>query len=387
VQFALTEGFESEIPPEFQARIPNSGPQSGGWSTMLTTSADYLNAGRRLQVGGTAQSAFRYYQQLDKVSSASHSGGLQARLQLSRTATLQLNQTAAYSPSYLFQLFPNAELPGLEEPIAPAAEYQVRETESYSFATDALIAVGSARGHRLAVSGNYARTELRKQLLERPDMITYSGRARYSHGVGRTGVLSTEYEYRVGEVGLTPYAQHLVNISGEYSKALSSSRRATFRFTVSPSTMEMPDSAQSAAITGRVSKLQGSGAVDYQFLRTWRASASYRRGVEYVAVLTEPVFSDSGRADLSGLLGGRVDVTVSAAVAKGQSALTRNTQRLDTYTGTARVRVALTRALALSTEYFYYFYDQRGSSLAPGLPSTFEQHGIRAGLVLWVPVF
>jgi hypothetical protein len=82
-------------------------------------------------------------------------------------------------------------------------------------------------------------------------------------------------------------------------------------------------------------------------------------------------------------------VSASAGFAAGESALTfggRN--QLDTYTGTVRARFALARAFALYTEYFYYVYEQRGLlPLAPGLPRTFEQHGIRAGLTVWVPVF
>jgi hypothetical protein len=388
VLFAVSEGFDSEVAPEVQSRVPNAGPQSGGYSTMLTTSADYMNTGRRLQVGGTAQSAFRYYQQLAKVSSTSHSAGLQARVQLSRTATLQMRQTAAYSPSYLFQLFPNAALPGLEEPIAPTPEYRIHETESHSYRTDVTLGAGSARGNRVSVSGDYGRTEFRRQIIERPDMETYSGRAKYSHGVGRSAGLSAEYEYRAGELGFAPFTEHRVNFGAEYSRALSTSRRATFRFKISPGMLEISESAQNGSVTGSVYRLQGDGAVDYQFSRTWRASASYHRGVDYVAVLTEPVFADSARADLSGLITRRLDVSVSAGYAVGESALTQNSSQLDSYTGTARLRFALTRALALYTEYFYYFYDLRGSShLAPELPNTFEQHGIRAGLTLWIPVF
>ena len=219
-------------------------------------------------------------------------------------------------------------------------------------------------------------------------MQTYSGRAKYSHGVGRSSVVSAEYEYRVGELGLAPLPEHRINLGGEYSRALSTSRRATFRFNISPSSLEISELTPNAPVTGRVYRLQGDASVDYQFRRTWRASGSYLRGVEYVAVLTRPIFADSARADLTGLVARRVDVSISAGYAAGDSALTRDSNQLETSTATARVRFALTRTFALYTEYFYYFYDLRGSLLlAPGLPNTFEQHGIRAGLTLWVPVF
>ena len=48
--------------------------------------------------------------------------------------------------------------------------------------------------------------------------------------------------------------------------------------------------------------------MDYQFRLNWRATANYRRGVEYLAVLTEPMFSDGARVGLTGLISRRVDV-------------------------------------------------------------------------------
>ena len=43
------------------------------------------------------------------------------------------------------------------------------------------------------------------------------------------------------------------------------------------------------------------------------------------------------------------------------------------------------RSFALYSEYLYYYYDLRGQAgLAPGLPSVFEQHGIRVGFTLFV---
>ena len=164
-------------------------------------------------------------------------------------------------------------------------------------------------------------------------MLTYSGRAKYSHGVGRSSVVSAEYEYRVGELGLAPLPEHRINLGGEYSRALSTSRRATFRFNISPSSLEISELTPNAPVTGRVYRLQGDASVDYQFRRTWRASGSYLRSVEYVAVLTRPVFADSVRADLTGLVARRVDVSISAGYAAGDSALTRDSNQLETYYG------------------------------------------------------
>ncbi len=78
---------------------------------------------------------------------------------------------------------------------------------------------------------------------------------------------------------------------------------------------------------------------------------SYQRGVEYIAVLREPVFRDVARLEMTGLLGRRVDVSASAGYFVGQSALSMNSEHFDTYTGTARARYSVSRSLAVYAEY------------------------------------
>ena len=172
-------------------------------------------------------------------------------------------------------------------------------------------------------------------------------------------------------------------------------------FNVSPSTLEIPESALTAfaigpvqtsvdgpvlsVVEGRLYRLQGDASVEYQFRPNWRATGSYRRGVEYLAVLAEPVFADGARVELAGLITSRMDVSAKSGYATGASAIYRGTQNLDTYTAEVRIRYALTRSSALYSEYFYYYYDLRGQArLAPDLPSVFKQHAIRAGLMLAV---
>ena len=49
-----------------------------------------------------------------------------------------------------------------------------------------------------------------------------------------------------------------------------------------------------------------------------------------------------------------------------------------------RGRYSVARSVALYVEYLYYYYNLHGqTALAPDLPSVFEQHGVRVGLMLW----
>ena len=156
---------------------------------------------------------------------------------------------------------------------------------------------------------------------------------------------------------------------------------------MAPSTIVVPTSTRTTDITGTLYKLEGDASAAYRFLRSWSLNGSFRRGVEYIPIFETPVFRDAARLELSGLVSRRVDLAASAGYAVGESALARRNTggRFDTYAGTVQVRYSLARPLALYSEYLYYYYDLRGQALVPDLPSVFELHGVRAGVMVWIP--
>jgi hypothetical protein len=175
-----------------------------------------------------------------------------------------------------------------------------------------------------------------------------------------------------------------MRLGGEWAPALSRTRRALFHFSLAPSAIDIPESATNATASGVLWRLEGDVTVEYPFLPNWSGSGSYTRGVEYIAVLREPVFRDAVRVGLSVLATERLDVSASAASSAGESALNQNRQRYDAYTGDLLGRISVTRSFALYGEYLYYryqFHDLVG--LAPGLPNRFDQHGVRVGVMLW----
>ena len=130
---ALSEALDSEVPPELRPVLPQGGPQSGGYSSMLTASADYERIRRRAQVAASGVTTLRHYQQLDQVSVASHSAALGATMRLPRRATFEVNLTGAYSPSYFYSLFPAVAPPELGEAVPPAQDYRVDDQQSFSY--------------------------------------------------------------------------------------------------------------------------------------------------------------------------------------------------------------------------------------------------------------
>lgn len=384
---SLSEAYDSDLPAGLRSTLAPASLQSG-YSTMFVAAADYAWHRPRAEFGATASSALRYYPRLDQIKAVSHSAALGLATRLPKRTTLLVNQTAAYSPSYLYQLFPTVAAPGPGDAIPAAPDYDIDESESYSYGTRMTLTHGSNRGNRVAATGEFDHTEFQgRQALTRPDLTNYGLQGQFSHGLARNAGVSVGYHYRTGEFGYGgATTEHRISIGMDYSRPLSITRRAVFRFNVASSSLDIPESAERAVVTGRLYRFLGDFALDYQFRRTWQARANYRRGLDYVAALGEPVFADGATVAADGLVARRAQVSASAGYARGESALNRNRMTFDTYTGDARLRYALTQAVAVYAEYLYYFYDFRGNTrLAPGIPARLERNGVRAGLMLWVP--
>ena len=197
------------------------------------------------------------------------------------------------------------------------------------------------------------------------------------------------YDYHSGEFGLGGLTrEHGVTIGAEWSPALSRTRRATFCLDVTPTRVELPASALNVSSAGQaevqLNRLSSEASITYPFRPNWQTTARYRRSVEYLSVLGQPVLSDGGRLELTGLLARRIDLSASAGYVSAASAL-NSAQALVTYTGQVAIRYAMKRSLALSADYLYYYYDlSEQAALAPHLAATYEQHGVRVGVVLFV---
>jgi hypothetical protein len=384
VTLALTQARDSESPAALGSGVPQDGPQSGGHSSMALANAEFARRRRTFDLNGTAFSAVRYFQSVDRVSVAGTNASVAGTLRMPKRATLVMTQGAEYSPSYLFRLFPAVAPPEVGASVPSAPDYRVDETSSYALNSQVRFDIGSSRGHRLHLTAERTATDFRG-VSQRPDLDVVAGGAGWSRGLGRTATVSAEYQVRRGEFlgsGGTVTDQRL-RVGWQFTPALSLTRRATFRFALSPSALAIPETIVTAPATGTLFRLEGEANVVYPLSRSWSAGGTYRRGVEYIAALREPVFRDSVSLDVAGLVSGRIDVSASAGSAVGQSAFNQGGQYFDTYSGTVRGRYSVSRSLALYGEYLYYYYNFHELDLASGLSPRFEQHGVRVGLMVW----
>jgi hypothetical protein len=351
---------------------------------MLMVAADYERTRRAGTVTAEGSTALHYYPEVGGKVSRSLSLGVGATRRLNNAATIEVGQTADYSPSYFYRLFPSVALPDVGEPAPAAFDYRVDETNSFDNRTELALRIGNTRSNRFSVAVDHSATKFYGDI-ERTDLDIIGGRATLEHAVSRRGTLSVEYEYRSGEFGYgAQTTEQRLRMAATFSPALSRTRRAQFRFSLAPSAIRIPSPAIGIETTGTVYKIEAEAAAEYPFLRSWSMGGSYRRGVEYLAVLLQPVFTDAARVELQGLVSQRVDVSASGGYVQGGSVLQRTGSQFDTYTATARSRYSVNRSIAVYVEYLYYYYDfRRQTLLASGLPRLFEQHGVRMGVMLW----
>jgi hypothetical protein len=383
---SVIEGYDDDVPDPLRPTLDPSGLQSGGFSTGVDATGTFTWRGPRSEFGANVSSTLRHYAAGEVQGNLGHSAGVGFSRQVAARTTLSVNQSATYSPTYMYGLFPveSSTAPGAAP--ATSLDYAVGRFESYSYVTMLSLRRDFTARNSFMVTGDYQFSDRLHETDLWNDISSYSARTEYVHNLARNTALIGGARYRSGEFGYS--GQGITTEVGldfgvDYTRPLSASKRVTVRFNFGAVGTELP-----RAVTGFERRIHGTGevGVGYQFARTWQARANVRRGVEYLVDLPTPVFADGISAGLDGLLSRRVDVSMFIGYSDGASIETRDSVAFSTYTGTIRGRYALSRTLAVYLEYLRYYYEFRGRApLLAGIPSRWDRTGVRAGLTLWVP--
>jgi hypothetical protein len=405
---SVIAAYNSDVSMEVPAAVNQLfGPQSIARSNQLHGNANYRWAARDVQIRATGTSAWIHDRQSGAVSGLSHTaaGGLQARLP--RRMTLIVDQSATYSPSYLYSLFPRAAGTTGPGEVPPAArDYDANNFETYSYNAQATLTHNVTRRTSVSVSatGEHALTVPRGTTAGQTELGAYGVSGRFIRAMARNVRANGRYFYRTGNfpdasvaaAGLTEIstadglriAEHGWEIGIINGRPLSATRRIVLDVALGGSMVTPAEPV--VRLTQRASSYRMIGQVggNYLFGKTWQAGAMYRRKIDYVPGLTEPVLTEGFGARLGGSFTRRIDTVLEAAYARGASALNIGGPAFDTYTSTARLRVALDEAVSVYVEHLYYLYDfRRYAPVVPGMPPALERNGLRLGLTLFVPAF
>jgi hypothetical protein len=394
VSAQLGQAYDDDVYADSGGQITPGTKLDGGYFTDVLTTGAYTWKRSRVQIAANAAGTWRHYQDRDVpgIRVIGTTAGFGASALIAPRTRLFANQSIAYSPSYLYGLFPAVAAPAPGDQIPASPDYRVDVSDSYAYGTTVSITRGLSPRNSIGFSGDYTYTDVLRESLNRRDASAYGLRGDFSRNLSRRVAVRVGYRYKTGDIGYVAAqtgqatVEHGADAGMDYTKILSATRQAVFRFNFGTSSIELPPGVN-PALAGRLYRAIGDATVGYQFGRSWQVRAVYRRGLDYVTELSQPVFSDGYSAVVEGLVTRRLGLTVSGNYSSGQAALYENASPYDTYTGNIKIRYAVSQMWAASIDYLYYYYDFRGTLLLhAGVPPALERTGLRAGLTLWMPL-
>jgi hypothetical protein len=399
---SLTAAYDSDV-SGWGPATQFFGPESIAHSNQFATTAEYRWTARDVEIRASGTSAWLQDRQTGMVAGLSRSGAAGLTARLPRRTTLLFNQTAVSSPSNLYNLFPRAAVTGPGTAPPTAHDYSANDFDSSVYSARATLTHEATRrlGFSFNAAGELSETATLATTAGPSELASYEMSGRFAHLLTRNTRTTGQYSYRAGNfqgnnvapvIGLRierglRIAEHAVEIGLTHSRPFSATRRTVFNVVVGGVVVSPLQQPLAGPIRLTESyRLIGQAGAEYLFRKTWQAGAMYRRGVDYVPGLTEPVLTDGLTARMGGYFTRRIDVVATAAYASGISALKLAGPRFDTYTSEVKLRLALGQAVSVHGEYLYYLYDfRRYAPLVPGMPLALERNGLRVGLTLSVP--
>ena len=241
----------------------------------------------------------------------------------------------------------------------------------------------------MSVGGNYRYTDFTRETLAQQDQTSQGFDGQFSHQRTRNLALRFGYHYLTGNFGYggaVDTNENRVEGGISYSRPLSASRRMNFSFNLGASAISSSNAPPEILVPDRMYRTSADASLDYPFALSWTVRGAFRRGLELIPGLAQPVYSDGVTLGLDGLLNRRIEVGFAGGYSQGRSVLTPAASQYDTYNASARVQYALTNSTAIHVEYLYYFYDFVGDVLViTGAPQRMQRNGVRVGLRFLVP--
>ena len=358
------------------------GPRQSGSFGSAATSVAYSKKLRYAQIVASEGSAVRYYPSLTDLVAVQHDAKAGIAFQAGGIS-LNVSQALAYRPLFAFAAVPQLFESGVGDlpPITSDQTTVRHDQRSYSTNVDFSEALG--RRTTLSLSGAFQKTAFQADAI---DQTALSLAGHLSRNLTRDLSLVGGFKYQQGTYASVVAGAgqaagiHSIDIGVDYSRALGRTRRTTIGFTSGTSGVE-----QAGQPTGYT--MTGNARLNRDIGRTGHATMAFTRGVGFVDGFPQPLVSDSIATSLGGSINRRLEVTLSSGLSRGQFGLAAGAAQNDTYRGSARLRLGISRTVALSGEYFYYHYRfSDGAVLPAGVPSALDRQGFRLGLDFWLPV-
>ena len=387
---AVTEAYDDDRLADVAAPDASRLANSDGFYSGLVGDLAFRRKGGRLELvlngGGNA----RYYSDLKKALAPDYHVGTGLSARMSPRTQVRVDQAFSYAPVDLLGVFVGALPPTLGQVAPVATDFAVNDNRSYSNSTSGQVSRRMSARSDVTMNGS---------MLLRHFLADHSGSNRfrergaggvYAYRLNAGASVRLGYGYRQAEYqgasGASPNpAEHALDIGIDLHRTLSDSRRTAFTLKTGSAVLQAPSPSNPLASTRQL-RILVDASLAHEMGETWHLVGSYRRGSDLVVGLTSPIFSDALTISTNGFLSRRVDFISAFSYSTGEPSLATTSQTFTTYTGNARLRVAIHQRWATTAEYLHYFYDfSKTPQLAQGFDPRFSRNLLRVGLSLWLP--
>jgi hypothetical protein len=375
---SLSGGYDDNVLAPGGDYSPQANPGSRFGSA--ATGLSYSLSRDKVSFGASGSVGLTYYPTIQSNILPQYLGSVGGTFHLSSRTRLQLNQAVGYQVGYAMSAFiPVADpIPGQVPPINETLLTYVEPHTSY----DSTVSLSQSLTSRLTVSADYGR-----RLTTSPSGIydlsgrNISGRLSYAMSRGlsaRVGYGVSRTTFGAGDQRET-FEGDSIDAGLDFARALSLTRRTSLSFSAGTTAISAGEATQYTAV--------GHAQLNREIGRSWNASLSFGRDVDFVESLRNPVFTDGLTAGLGGLLNRKIQVQASTGVVRGNVGLGGAANGYLSYFTTAGLNFGLTRTLALGVDYTYYRYEfEDGVELPTAFGRQNARQSFTANLSLWVPL-
>ncbi len=381
-------GYDDNVINDQPGGSATPGAQVGGG--ILGTEADllYTKNNGRMAFTSSLDGAIRYVPNRSSLTAASYGAGAGLSYQLARRTHVQVGQNVGVQPYYQFGPFAGFPDESLGSVVPSNLDFTVLKRSSVLIGTEASLDQQLSRRSTMTLGYEFYDQRFDRNTSQGsvPDLRSQSGSIRFNRSLSRYMGIHVGYEYR----HITDPSGGALNLDGhnidagiDYTRTLAFTRRTAFSFSTGSTIFKVARQTFYGATA--------HANLSHRFDRrgTWEGRLAYNRDVTFVASFRAPFFGDAITAELQGIVGRRLQISMTGGYLKGQLGLV--TQSADLHTGTAGISTtyALNDFLGVTLDYTYYTYDFSSVSV-PELPTGFRprlsRNSVRAGLTLRLPL-
>jgi hypothetical protein len=379
-------GWDSSVVSEFDPtseNVQDAFTLRGAGFTSFAGSLVYQKYGRRTQVAASGATSTRYYSSLANPFIGAHAAMLAFAYQFTESTALSLNQSLSYQPFGSLNMFPGVTTSTLQPPVqvaaAPGLDTRANNADLYSSSSGAVFSHALSDRSDVMATYRYWRTRFGGG---RGNFQSQMAGGRFNRRLTRDLGLRLGYGYTKGRfVGSSQeYVFHQIDSGLAYNRVFSLSRRTTLGF----------DSGVAVVSNLNITRylILGGAQVVHEIGRTFALSGVYRRGMQFIETLNQPIYSDAVTVMLAGQVSRRVGVNVGGGASRGNLSFSITPNHIQTYYATSGVSVAISRHLALNGAYNYFGYETSGGVYRVlGFRNELSRHSVSIMLAAWAPIF